>query len=155
MVAKYTALSNEKPLLGSTLNSLLNNGFSKTTDVSNITISNDQVDERYIFGDFVIKIGTQGGNRNGDAIVALYLIPLYTVGQEIINPVEGLSQLNANYFVGHGSLDASSASRVAVIRGVRLPPSDYFPVVSNKTGQAFASSGNGLSVFSYGYEDVT
>lgn len=155
MVAKYTALSSEKSLMGSQLNSISNGNYSKTTSVSDITLSNDEIGERYIFGDFVFKLASQSGNRGNDSIVTLFLVPLYSSGGQVINPVEGMTSLTNNYYAGHAEFDSSSSSRTVIIRGIRLPPSDFFPVINNRTGQSFGTSGNSLSVFAYGYEDVT
>lgn len=160
MTARYTAVSGPIYLLDTDtgqnkLDSLSDGTNSQTTNTEGITFSNDQVDERHIFGDFFISLGQQENPRRIGAFVSLFLVPITVsaVGVRSEPSVQVPEMLN-NYYVGSFSLDDSYMPRFGFIGAVRLPPMDFFPVVRNETGQRFASTGNILTVYTYGYEDI-
>lgn len=159
MVARYTPVSEAVYLLetdtgANQLNGLTDGSHTRVTNTEDVQVSNDQFDERHIFGDFFISIATQEGPRREGAFLALYLVPIITsaIGLRTEPSAEVPEMLN-NYYVGSFAMDSTQLPRHGVIGAVRLPPVDFFPVIQNESGQRLANTGNILTVYTYGYED--
>lgn len=150
MATRYTAKDSASNVLTTELNSL-GDGSNKITGSA---LSNDAATtERELFADFMLSIATQGSARDSGATVDLYIIPevngTYAYGGDALDPAR-------KHYRGSFEFDAATTARVDIIEQVKLPMSDYYVLVQNGTGQAFASSGNVLSseIFDGGYEDV-
>lgn len=156
MATRYTSLSSEIRLLeGSAtgIDGLSSEAFTKHTDVDSIEYLNSN--HRHIFADFLLSIATQANPRDKNAIVSLFLIPrVENAFSIVITPTLSTTDMFNAYYAGCAVFDESADPRIAVISGIRLPPFNFFPVLRNQTGQALAGTGNVLSMYTYGYEDV-
>jgi len=143
---RWAARAGEENVLTTELNSLANGANKITTS----PVANDV--SPYMYGDFELSVAVQGSARSSGAYCSLYLIPTlddtnYAFGGDSLDP-------SANHLVGSFQYDAATNARVDIIRGVLLPNSKFHVLVMNDTGQAFASSGNTLTMRRYNTESV-
>lgn len=145
MAAKYTGHSATSTVLSTTLNSL-GDGSNKITVTP---LSNDAATtERNLFGSFQLSLAATS-LRTGTT-VDLYILPeiddVFISGGDTLDPEEG--------YVGSFIFDKTTNARVAEVRRVSIPNSNYHVLVTNSLGVAFAATGNTLKSEIDSYEDV-
>lgn len=139
MAITYTTPSAAETILSTGLNSLANNDSQISSALDN--------DDLNLFARADLYLAAQGSARSAGAVVELYLLPSidgsnYPYGSDSLVPA-------ANLMVGNFQLDATTTARYAASEEFKLPPTDFKLVLVNKTGQAFASSGNVLRITRY------
>ncbi len=144
---KYAAPNSIETVFTTGLNNLANDGVAVSANVSN-----DATEELYLYADFEIYLATQGSARSAGAHVEIYIIQEidgtnYSYGGTGLPP-------NAALKVGNFAYDAAVTARYTHIRGVKLPPADFEVVLINRTGQAFAASGNTLKMVRYNLQSA-
>jgi hypothetical protein len=131
----WSTLPASSNALTTELNSLAN-GSNKI-----MTSSIDNTTTGHLFAAVEMSVATQGSARSAGAYIALYIVKSvdgtnFEMGSDSVTP-------GANALVGVFPFDAATtARRVAII--VQLPPTKYYYLVQNQTGQALAASGNTL-----------
>lgn len=143
---KWASPDSVEDVLTTELNSL-SDGANKITTTA---ISNDQAAELDMYADFILSLAAQGSARSSGARVDLYILPQsdgtnYPYGGDSLDPDPGL-------LAGSFAFDAATTARVAVLRGILLPPMDFHVLVVNETGQALAASGSTLQMRRYNVE---
>ena len=139
---KWEAPASIATILSTDLNSLAD-GANFLSDA----LSNDESAELYLFADFEFYIAATSA-RSTDARVELYLLSEidgsnYAYGGTSLDPAP-------NAHVGDFQYDAAgTAARYAILREVRLPPTDFKVLVINELGVAMAASGNTLKFIKY------
>jgi len=145
MAAKYTGHSATSTVLSTTLNSL-GDGGNKITVTA---LSNDAATtERNLFGSFQLDLAATG-TRTG-SVVDLYILPeiddIFIAGGDSLDPEEG--------YVGSFVFDLTANARVAEVRRVSIPNSNYHILLINNLGVPFAASGTTLKLEIDSYEDA-
>jgi hypothetical protein len=126
-----------------TLNSLANNGQAISDEIDNSW-------DLYLFDDVELHTETFGSAPSSGAVVELYAILAdldgtgYEDGESVVPPASNL--------VGVFNIRAVTNAQTHVLRHVPIPPSKFKYAVINKTGQAFAASGNTLRRRPYSYQ---
>jgi len=149
MTSKYAAHESNVNVLTTELDSLGDAGIAITATA----LSNDAATtERDLFATFALSISAQGTARSTGARCDLYVIPevntSFAYGSGALSP-------SPNHYRGSFFFDADTSARRDILEGIKLPNSDYHVLLINNTGQAFAASGNVLSMeITPGYEDV-
>jgi hypothetical protein len=106
-----------------------------------MTSSLDNTTTGHLFAAVEMKLATQGSARSAGAYVALYIVKSvdgtnFEMGGDALTPA-------ASALAGVFPYDAATTARqVAII--VQIPPTKFYFLVQNNTGQAFAASGNTL-----------
>lgn len=143
-VFKWGDVTSQASVLTTELNSLADGA-----NVISALLSNDQTAELDTFADFVFTLAAQGSARDAGAYISLYILP----------EVEGSVQYGdastdppSTMWCGSFAFDAATTARIGTIRGVLLPPDDFYVLVMNETGQALASTGNILDYRTYNVE---
>ncbi|MCG8047103.1 MAG: hypothetical protein N0E48_15970 [Candidatus Thiodiazotropha endolucinida] len=157
MSARYTALSDPIQVLSSDLNNLNDGAFSRHVNVTSIIQSRRSLPDDALFANFVLSLANFESPRSTSASVSLFLVPNHVTVLDIpaTPTLASNPELAVNYHSGTLILDSSSVPYVGVFTVVNLPSVDFFPVILNRTGVVFPSSGNVLRMYTYGYEDVT
>ena len=141
-VIKWNAPDSSEIVLNTELNALAD-GSNKITSSA---VSNDQAGELDMFGDFQLYLATQGSARSATAHVKLYLLPGidgdFAYGGDSLDPA-------VEMLVGSFSFDAAVTARYAHLRGILLPPMDFYGLVINETGQVLAATLNVLTLQRY------
>jgi len=125
------------------LNSLADSGQAASDEINNS-------DDLYLFDDVELYTGVFGVAPSAGAVVELYAVLAdldgtgYEDGESVAPPASNL--------VGVFNIRAVTNAQTHVLRHVPIPPSKFKYVVMNKTGQAFASSGNTLRRRPYRYQ---
>jgi len=88
-----------------------------------------------------LSIAAQGSARSSGAHVQVYIVPSIDGGTTYAYGSDSLAP-SMNHLKGAFQLDAATSARVDIVEGVELGAGRYKIAVVNKTGQAFASSGN-------------
>lgn len=145
MASKHAAHSSATTVLSTELNSLADGG----NKITSTALSNDAATtERYLFGHFSLSIAATATRT--DANVDLYILPevdgTHVFGGDSLDPEQG--------YVGSFVFDLATTARVAEIRGVALPNSDFHVLVQNNIGVALAATGSTLKMEKSDYEDV-
>ena len=148
MSSRYQEHDSFETILSAELNSLADGG----NKIVGAALSNDAAaTERRLFGNFSLSLAAQGTARKIRGKVDLYILPevndVFSYGGDSLDP----SLLD---FVGSFMFDATTTARVSILQGIRLPNSNFKPLLINDTGQALAATGNTLIVERDGYEDV-
>jgi hypothetical protein len=97
-----------------------------------------------------LQLAEQGIARSSGAYVSLYAIPSidgtnYSYGSASLMP-------SSTHRIRSFELDATVTARYVISPSITLLPGYYKLLVTNKTGQAFAASGNKLSYGIYCFE---
>lgn len=131
------------------LDNLANDSVTnQSPDVDNISANN-----RLLMADFHLQFGNQSGVRTNSASIGLYLVPFVSVnGSPEYPDIDG--ECLYNYLASTVRLDASNTGRRVVFQNVRIPPTNFFIVIENRTGQSFPGFGNFLKMTKYSYENV-
>ena len=144
-VIKWGDYGSAESILTTELNAL-GDGANAITAVP---ISNDAVAELDVYSDWILYLSTQAAARDVGAFVSLYLLPKvnsqYPYGGLTLDPA-------GNLLVGAFQFDETVTARYAVVRGVVLPPSDFYALVTNETGQVLAATLNTLYMSRYNME---
>lgn len=112
------------------LNSLANSANSAASSAIDNTTALD------LYDDLTLTVATQGGARSTGATVEVYLI-MALDGSNYDAVHESTAELVASF-----SLDAATTARQVTRRDIPIPPGLFEYFVRNRTGQAFAASGN-------------
>lgn len=142
--AKWTTPGDVLTWLSTDLNSLANTAGEVPGGASPVAIVSDGM----LYGDFVLDV-TFGTNPTANSLVEMYFIVKidgtnwedYTRGASAVGP--------ANGYAGAFPVAATTSLQQIACRRVELPSSDFLVMLINKTGQAFAASGNTLKVRKY------
>jgi len=139
--SKWEARATSETVLSTELNSLASDGNKLSAAFDNYAS-----DKLYFYAEFELYLAAQS-TRSAGAHVALYILPEldgsnYSFGDDSTDPSG--SNLSATF-----ALDAATNARYVVITGVLLPPTSFKILVENKTGVAFAASGNTLKMRRY------
>lgn len=142
-IFKWAEPSAEVTLLSTEMNTL-GNGSRAVMASAHV---NSGADQRNMYGDFELSLATQGSARSSGAYVELYILPTldgtnFAYGDASLDPSPSKWRANFQY-------DAATTARVAIIEGILLPNCDFKVLVKNQTGQAFAASGNTLTMKKY------
>lgn len=145
MAAKYEGHSTFVTVLSTELNSL-GDGANKITTTA---LSNDAATtERKLFSAFSSSLAATA-TRTGSS-VHLYILPEvdggFVSGGDTLDPEQG--------YAGSFNFELSTNARVAEIRDVRLPDSDFHVLLTNEIGVAFAATGSTLKMETDSYADV-
>lgn len=139
---KWNAPDSPETVMTTELNSLANDGRA----ITSTPVSNDASGELDMYAEFQLYLPAQGSARDDGAHVEMYVLPEvngnYAYGGSTLTPA-------SNLLVGSFEFDAATAARYAHLRGVLLPPTDFYVLLINRTGQALASSGNVLRMERY------
>lgn len=145
MAAKYAGHETASTVLSTELNSLAD-GANKITGTA---LSNDAATtERHLFASFSLSIAATS-TRTGSS-VHMYILPevdgSFVAGGDSLDPEQG--------YVGSFNFDLTTSARVAELRDVRLPDSNFHVLLMNELGVALAASGNTLKMEKDSYVDV-
>lgn len=148
MAQKWTSRESEENVLTTEMNSLANGARA----ITSAALSNDATNERFPYADLELSLAEQGTARSAGAYVEVYFL----VELDATNYVFGGSSLTppSNALVGVFPFDAAVTARVNILTHLLLPQANFHVLVINQTGQAFASSGNTLTMRRYSVEDV-
>jgi hypothetical protein len=135
--SKWEAPSDIVTYLSTELNSLADGANDLGAKIDNVA---DGENELYIDLEFYIAL--QGGSRDADGRVEIYLLTSidntnFDMGGDSTDPRP--SSLLCVF-----SLDAATTARYRTFHSLPIPPFDFKLLVMNETGQNFASSGNTL-----------
>jgi hypothetical protein len=137
MTVKHSAKLAVETLMSTELNSLGIGGLK----ISASPFSNDAAGELELYADFRLYLATQASARSAGANVTMWILPevdgTFPYGGDSLEP-------QGELIVQSFTFDAAVTARYAVIRDVPLPPSDYYILLKNNTGQAFAAANNTL-----------
>lgn len=127
------------------LDGLANNGRVLGAKIDNVA---DGENEMFIA--LELYLATQGGARAAGAAVDVYLLPTvddtnFCYGDASVDPP-------AHTLLHSFPLDASTAARYVVEVNLPIPPFDFKLLAKQRTGQAFAGSGNTLKYRIYSLE---
>lgn len=140
----YSAGPTLTTVLSTDLNSLASTSMSPLSTV----ISNDQASsERRTFCVARLTIAAQGAARSAGATVGLRLA--WSIGG-----TDDSAQVECLDVVAWYRLDAATSARTVTRVFPINAPYDFRLAVENRTGQAFASSGNTLAVALFALEGV-
>jgi len=125
---------------------------SGSNKITTSALSNDGVNEKFMYADFTLYLAEQASARSAGARVDLYILPAsdgtnYPYGGDSLDPA-------SNHWVASFLFDAAVTARYTTVRGVLLPPFNFHVLVVNETGQALASSGNTLKYTRYNIEST-
>lgn len=139
----WSDLGSTQTYLSTELNALANDGRKIGAEIDNATA-------KAMFLAAELYVAEQGSARSAGAYVTLYLVPSvdgtnYTYGGDTLTPP-------ATCLVGDFVLDAAVTARYVGLPCVAIPPTKFKLLVINKTGQAFAASGNTLKYRTYNRE---
>jgi hypothetical protein len=118
----------------SALTTELNSLANATTSSASSAI--DNTTDLHLFHDLTLTIATQGVARSSGSTVEVYMAPALD-GTNYDDVHETTAELVAVF-----SLDAATTARQATRRDIPVPPGLWKYFVRNRTGQAFAASGN-------------
>lgn len=142
---KWEAAESIATAIDSGANSLADDGRAVSAAIDNAT-------GKYPYMDVEISLAAQGLARDAGAHVEVHvLVSLdgtnYAFG-------DGSTEPGQASWVGNVSLDAATTARRAVLSAVQIPPLLFKLLIINRTGQAFAASGNTVSYRRYGVESA-
>lgn len=144
--AKWTAPASIETWISTDLNSLANNAGEVPGGASATYIDADAYGQLYADLELVVTFGVA---PTASTLVELYFIRRidgtnpedYTRGASAAGPPNG--------FEGGFPVRAVTSAQRIILPKVQLPPLDFIPILINKTGQAFAASGNTLKAVRY------
>lgn len=125
--------------LTSGMNSLANNGRKFGTGVSSTR-------DQYMDAEFTLA--TQGSARSAGAVIELYLIPSVD-GTNYAYGADAGPDPAGTHLVGLFQFDAAVTARIDNVIGIFVPAGNWLLAVIQRTGQAFAASGNILKYTLY------
>ena len=123
--------------LSTELNSLADGGNDLGAKVDNVADG-----ENEMFLDLELLIALQGGSRDADGRVEIYI--LYSVDDTNFDMGGDSTDPRPESLLTVFSLDAATTARYRTVTGLPIAPFDFKLLVMNETGQAFAASGNTL-----------
>jgi hypothetical protein len=126
-------------LLSTTLNSLANDARVLSAEIDNTTALKTLID-------FELYLATQGSARSVGACVDIYLLSSLD-GTNY--PGDASADPTINNMIGSFAYSAATTAERDTIKSIELAPGLHKIVVKNRTGQAFAASGNTLLYRSY------
>ena len=134
------AVQGTEILMDTVLNSLADN----TTNVG--TVLPDNTSNRYFFAEFELYLASVDLSAKTNPGVELYMVPSYdgTNYADVGTDASATVYPPQQYLVAVLGVAETSAVHRAVSPHVLIDPLKYTPVVINKTGAAFASTGNVL-----------
>ena len=135
---------------GSAANVLTTELNSLAQNAKKISAAIDNTSDLYLFDDVELLTGVFSSAPPSGAMVELYSIPSidgtnYGEGSDTIAPPP-------SSLVGIFNIRAATASQRHIIRGIPVVPGKFKYLIINKSGQAFASSGNTLRRLPYRYQ---
>lgn len=136
-----------------TINVSMDNLANGAVTAQSPDIDNTSANKRLLMADFHLVLGGQGGTRVGSATVLLYVVPFVSVSG-VVNYPSIAGECLYNYLASTVRLDKSNTGRTVVFQNVRIPPTNFFVVIENRTGQFLSASGNSLTMTTYSYENV-
>jgi hypothetical protein len=141
--AKWVAPDTLTSILTTELNSLANAGLSALgTEVNNET-------DLAIYGDFELVLASL--TPTGTPYVALYLVP--AVDNTPTYPDTAASFLPI-YLATQFPLATGAAAKRSTIVNIPIPPLKFKVLIENRTGVAFAASGNTLKIRKHNEQSV-
>jgi hypothetical protein len=136
-----------------TIATVLDTGLNTLAATTGKAISGalDNTTDLAIWADLELVV-TFGSNPTAGQVVEVYLVP----SVDGTNYADGDASIAPPYpsLVAAFPVRAVTTAQRIAFRGVQLPPGLYKYQVSNKTGQAFAASGNTLKERRYGTQAV-
>ena len=135
----WDANPSAETLLSTGLNSLANDGRVLSAAIDNSTALKTVID-------FEMYVAEQGSARSVGASVDIYLL---TSVDGTNYPGSDAADPTINTMVGSFAFSAATAAERDVLKGVELGPGLHKIVVKNRTGQAFAATGNTLKYRTY------
>jgi len=142
---KYEVPAAIQAYLSTTLNTLAVDDAVVGATIDNVA---DGENEMFIALEFYID--TQDSARDAGDYVAVHL--LASVDDTAFNYGDGTPLVDPGTLICVFSLDAAATARYVVRTNIPIPPFDFKLMVVNKTGQAFAATGNTLKYRLYSHE---
>lgn len=129
----------------------LANSTSDTTGFGTLSSEIDNSAGLFQYIELEFHIATQGGARAAGAfVVAMISVAVDSAGPTYPDDSNAAFAEQLSFF----SLDAATTARTITKNGIPIPPNKFKLYVWNKTGQAFASSGNTLKYRRYNEQGV-
>jgi hypothetical protein len=142
---KYEVPAALQAYLSTDLDSLPNNDTFVGAKIDNVA---DGENEMYIA--LELLVAAQGSARSAGGYVAVYLLP--SVDDTNFGYGDDAYLTDPGNLLCTFALDAATTARYVTRANLPIPPVDFKLQVQNKTGQAFASSGNTLKYRLYSLE---
>ena len=142
---KWNAPNAHEHIFTTELNSIANGAGQISS-----ALSNNAAGELDMYLNADLYLSTQTA-RSAGATVSLYILPAvdgnYSYGSaSLLPPAQNLA--------GVWCFDAAVTARHSVISGILLPPCDFYIVVWNNTGQAFAATLNTMTIERYSVQSA-
>lgn len=144
-LTKYSTLGTATSLITTGMNSLANDGRAGSSAVANST-------NRNTLGVFELVV-TFGTAPTAGRTVDLFLVPALD-GTNYADGHDAAVDPTANSYAGSFVVRGVNTAQRLVVTDVQLPATNFKAVVVNRAGQAFAASGNVLTVRAYDYDTV-
>jgi hypothetical protein len=136
----YTQPGNGANIATTGLNSLASAaqyGSSSTTLIDNSGGASGQVNASGdLYLNLSLYLAAQGSARSSGAYVSVAICAMVD-GSDYCDPTSPCPTPLAQF-----NFDAATTARYVTLTNIPIPPGKFFLVVTNNTGQAFASSGN-------------
>lgn len=135
------------------LNSLANGCSASAGEASDTITELDNSTDLKSHADFFIDLASLNISST-TAAMHLFLVPAMSDGTSkphfvVDHTTAGSNKIPRHYYAGTARFNVLNGAQSQAIRGIKLPPGKYWPILTNALGVALAASGNTLKHRSY------